>query len=126
VRTKTFIVVLIASLGVTSVSFGQPPSFQPYQPAGGPVLSPNLQFFRRDPGPLGLGQYLSFVQPRVQLRQALGQQYGELNLLQGEIRRIGEQEVIQPTGVGGAFGSERAYFQNQNAFFGTRTSLPRR
>jgi hypothetical protein len=128
-RAWMLFVVTIAPLAVPAACLAQQPfQYQRYQPAGGPVLSPNLQFFRQDPGPLGIGQYLSFVQPQQRLQQAIRQQTGELSQLQSEIHRIGEQSVIAPTGVGGAFSNERPYFQNQNAFFGTRSgaALPRR
>jgi hypothetical protein len=122
-KTRFLLATAFVGLAFSASSFGQQPiprTYQRFQPAGGPVLSPNLQFFRQDPGPLGIGQYLTFVQPQRQLRQAIQQQSGQLNLLQAEIHRIGEETIVAPTGVGGAFMNSRPYFMNQNAFFSTR------
>jgi len=118
-----FVVVaaIAGSLTFTPAAIGQQPQYQRYQPAGGPVLSPNLQFFRLDPGPLGLGQYLSFVQPTRRVQQAIQRQSRDFNLLENQVLRIGEQSVAAPTGVGGSFMNERRYFMNQNFFFETRS-----
>lgn len=117
------LLILVVGVCLCSVAAAQPPRTR-YRPLYGPVLSPNLNFFRQNTGPLN--QYLWYVQPSRNLLNTLQTQNYDLNLLQGEVRTIGQQEQIQATGVNSVYMNHTSYFQNQNAFFSTRNVAPGR
>ena len=85
-----------------------------------PTLSPWLNLYRRDPGPVG--SYLSYVRPEQRLlstlsrqRTGLARQEAALSRLQSELSQVGPETTIAPTGTG-------ATFMNYSRYFDTRGS----
>jgi hypothetical protein len=121
-RSLRMFLFLLAWLSLCSLAAAQPPSgyrsTPGYRSPAGTFYSPYFQFFRRNTGPFN--QYLSFVRPAQNLQNTLQAQRNQLNLLQGQVRRIGEQEAIQQTGTNSRFMTHQPYFLNQNAYFSTR------
>lgn len=122
-RTCQVLLVLFASLSILSPAMAQGP-YGRYQPPAGSFYSPYFQYFRRNTGPFN--QYLSFVRPTQNLQNTLQAQRNQLNLLQGQVRRIGEQEAVQQTGTNSIYMNHYPYFLNQNAYFSTRNVAPGR
>jgi len=80
-----------------------------------PRVSPWLNLFQREPGPLG--SYLSNVRPQMQLNDTLGQ-YGNqlraqgtgLRSLADRMNQPGEQGLVRPTGTGSVFKDYLHYY----------------
>jgi hypothetical protein len=86
-----------------------------YHPAK-PTLSPWLNLFDRQAGPLG--GYLSNVRPRLEAYQALSQQQRAIARQGQDIQSLGEQVIemrqeggIAPTGTGAGFMTHASHFQ---------------
>jgi hypothetical protein len=127
---KTWLVVASLLLPVTAVdaqqpgNYGRPGSYGGYTPPAGPTLSPRLNFFRRDPGPVG--RYLSFVRPGLQLERTLQQQQTSLTELSSDFRTTtSQQPAIPPTGASSVFQNYQRYFRNEASFYQTRGQFSR-
>lgn len=80
-----------------------------------PTLSPWLNLYRRDPGPVG--PYLSYVRPEQRLLRSLAQQRAGLarqgaaiGNLGNELSQIAPQTSIAPTGTAATFMNYSKYF----------------
>ena len=117
---RTAIVLMIAGTGVASTASAQDP-YTPYRPAT-PTISPWLNMFRRDPGPLD--NYHTFVQPRIQAQQTLRQQEAAIQRNQAAIGSVNEQLTqieaqretsIRPTGSASTFMNYSHYYGGRGA-----------
>jgi hypothetical protein len=77
-------------------------------PSGRPALSPWLDMFRADPGPLP--NYHQFVRPRQELRRTLDRQASVIQTQGAALRGLSQELPLtvrgggmSPTGVGGSF-----------------------
>ena len=100
--------------GSTSVSAQAPRA--PYTPK--PTLSPWLNMYRRDPGPVG--PYLSYVRPEQRLRQTLTDQQSRITEQQSELQTLRQQTTaiesrgaLTPTGVSSTFMNYSHYYNIQ-------------
>jgi len=92
----------------TPSAFGQSQHYSPNY-AARPVLSPWLDMFRDDPGPLP--NYHQFVRPRQQLQRTLAYQNAALQTQGTEIRAMQQRayqagqrpDGVMPTGTGAVF-----------------------
>jgi hypothetical protein len=116
-RLLTAVGALIVVLGATAASNGQQP-YGPYQPR--PTLSPWLNMFRRDTGPLD--NYHTFVQPRFQAQQAFQAQQGAIDQQQFNIDSLGHDVTqleaqrhaqIHPTGTASTYMNFSHYYGAQ-------------
>jgi hypothetical protein len=93
-----------------SSAFGQT-SYRPYKS----TISPWMNLFQRNPGPLD--NYHSYVQPQLQLQQTINQQNAELQQQSTRLQSLASKELVQghdqvhPTGTGGVFMEYSHYFQ---------------
>jgi len=112
--------VLVLLVGVGLCWLAEPTLAQPPLPIRDrPTLSPWLNLYRRDPGPIG--PYLSYVRPEQRLLSRLSQQrtaqarqnaaIGALRGQLSELSQLGPETAIAPTGTG-------ATFMNYSHFFG--------
>ncbi|MBI3466183.1 MAG: hypothetical protein HY000_24480 [Planctomycetes bacterium] len=115
---KTLLVIAFLLLLAAETNAQQLGSYGGYNPPAGSTLSPRLNYFRRDPGPVG--RYLSFVRPGLQLERTLQQQQTSLTDLRGDLQAVGQQQAIAPTGAAGVFLNHGAYFGNEALFYRTR------
>ncbi|MFO0911789.1 MAG: hypothetical protein U0795_02425 [Pirellulales bacterium] len=80
-----------------------------------PTLSPYLDYFRTDTGLLP--QYQQFVRPKMQLRDELVRQNGQLVQQQQQISNVGRnlsrfvEQGTRPTGSRSVFGNHSHYYQ---------------
>ena len=80
-----------------------------------PRLSPWLNFFRNDPGPVD--NYNRFVRRDIQLRNTLRQQQiglqqqrSAINLLGNQFQRAQQNSTVSPTGTGSVFMNYMHYY----------------
>ena len=99
-----------------------------YSSLSRPTLSPWLNLYRRDPGPVG--PYLSYVRPEQELRRTLqGQEAGlrrqsaglqrqETGVLslQRRVTQLERGGVMAPTGTGSVFMNYSHYYQFRTPF----------
>ena len=85
----------------------------PYTP--GPALSPWLNMYRSDPGPVG--PYLSYVRPEQRLRQTLVDQQNRINQQAVELQAVRQRATalesrgaLTPTGVSSTFMNYSHYY----------------
>lgn len=85
-----------------------------------PTLSPWLNLYRRDPGPVG--PYLSNVRPEQRLLSRLSQQRiglarqgASIRNLRSELSQTGPQTTIAATGTGATFMNHSQYFNTRGA-----------
>ena len=116
------LVLVAVSLGVQSAH-----AQGLYRPTR-PTISPWLNLYDRNAGPLG--GYLSDVRPRAELSRSLNQQQRAIDRQGSEIQSLGQQVTemrqdgaIAPTGIGAGFMNYSSHFQNSNS---GRASAPRR
>ena len=118
-RLLTAVGTLIVVLASTAASDGQQP-YGPYQPR--PTLSPWLNMFRRDTGPLD--NYHTFVQPRFQAQQAFQTQQGAIEQQQFNIDSLGHDVTqleaqrhaqIHPTGTASTYMNYSHYYGAQGS-----------
>jgi len=116
------LVLVAVSLGVRSAQ-----AQGLYRPAR-PTLSPWLNLYDRNAGPLG--GYLSDVRPRTEVYRTLNQQQAAINRQTSDIQSLGQQVTemrqdgaIAPTGTGAGFMNYSGHFQNSNP---GRAASPRR
>lgn len=80
-----------------------------------PTLSPWLNLYRRDPGPVG--PYLSYVRPEQRLlgrlaqqSSAISRQNAAITALRNQAASVGTETTIAPTGTGATFMNYSHYF----------------
>jgi hypothetical protein len=84
----------------------------PYGLPNSPAMSPWLNLYQRQGGPLD--PYHMFVQPQMQLRDTLQQQQANLQRQTAGLSALGQTVTqISPTGVGAGFMNHGRYFFNQ-------------
>ena len=116
------LVLLLASLGVqTAQAQGL------YRPTK-PTISPWLNLYDRNAGPLG--GYLGDVRPRMEVNRSLNQQQRAIDRQGQDLQSLGQQVTemrqdgaIAPTGTGAGFMNYGSHFQNSNP---GRAAAPRR
>ena len=120
---------VLAALALLAVSFGVHSAQAQglYRPAK-PTLSPWLNLYDRNAGPLG--GYLSDVRPRLEVARSLNQQQTAIDRQGSDIQSLGQQvtemrrdEGIAPTGTGAGFMNYAGHFQTSNLGHG---AAPRR
>jgi len=89
-----------------------------YRPSR-PTLSPYLDLFRRDTGPLP--NYFTFVRPRQQVQTQIQQQAYNMQLLQQQTNTLEDQALAPATGANGA----QPRFQNYLHYYPTPQSRRR-
>ncbi|MBN1589432.1 MAG: hypothetical protein JW888_07950 [Pirellulales bacterium] len=90
-----------------------------------PTISPWMDLFRKDPGPLD--NYHSFVRPKQRVYDALGRQNFEIQQQQAQTRDLGQElsrferaSLARPTGTGSTFMNYSHYYPLQRSAGGRR------
>lgn len=113
-RVPGFTILLLGAI----LLFGSEPAGAqsprtPYMPR--PTLSPWLNMYRSDPGPVG--PYLSYVRPEQRLRQTLAEQQtrifeqqNQLDALRRQTTTLESRGAVAPTGVSSTFMNYSHYY----------------
>ena len=114
---RLHLVLLVATASVlwwsVPSAHAQRPSRSPFRTR--PALSPWFDLYRSDPGPLG--NYHSYVRPRMELQETLDQQRAGLRQQGARINSLGRQMSamqqaypIRPTGTASSFMNYSHYY----------------
>ena len=112
-RNRAWLLILCTTCGL--LASPRPALAQAQYRPSRPTLSPWLNLYDREPGPLG--NYLSRVRPQMQLRSTLHQydarlrfQGSALASLGGEVAGLTERDSIRATGTGSGFMDYSHYY----------------
>jgi hypothetical protein len=112
VMRYSLLLSLVVLGGLASPALAQPR----YYPPNGPI-SPWMNLFQRQPGPLD--NYHSYVRPELQLRNTLGQQNAALQQQSAGLRLLGESQQagqIPATGTASVFMNFSHYYPTMGGF----------
>ena len=112
----SMVVVLLAACGALLIA--RPAEAQgTYRPSR-PTISPWLNLYNRNPGPLG--NYFTYVRPQMETREALQQQDTRIRQQGAGIQTLGQQVTsleqqgpTAPTGTGAGFMNYSHYYSAQ-------------
>ena len=103
--------IVLCSARPAQAQYGYRRGYQPRTP----TLSPYLDYFRLDPGPVD--PYFSYVAPQRQLQRTLAgqsalirRQESSIRSLQSRITQFQRGGPVAPTGLGSAFGNYSGYY----------------
>ena len=125
-RLQLVLVVLVAGVVLWPLPAAHAQrGYTPYRP----TLSPWLDLFRRDSGPLD--NYHTFVRPEIRLRETLQRQQANirrqgtaLRSLGQEMTRFEREGLMRPTGTASVFMNYSHYYQSRGSAGGRRSWSP--